>query len=96
MWMLDKNGDSLTQEVVVAGSGIVVVGELCGPCHDNGHALFSLQEFEVAPQPQPFGTILSNIPQQGREQLGGFGDFDEGIGNDVVSIRYFCVNTHFL
>ena len=37
---------------------------------------------EVTPQPQPFGTILSNIPQQGREQLGALGDFDDGIGHD--------------
>ena len=85
MWMLDKTGDSLTQEVVVAGSGIVVVGELCGPCPDDGHALFSLQQFEVAPQPQPFGTILANGPQRRREQFGGLVDFDDGIGHGGVA-----------
>lgn len=59
-----------------------MVGELCGPNLDDGHALFSLQKFEVTSQPQPFGTILSNIPQQGREQLGALGDFDDGMGHD--------------
>ena len=82
--MLDKTSDSLTHEVVVAGGGFVVVGELCGPCPDDGHALLSLQEFEVAPQPQPFGTILANGPQRGRKQLGSLGDFDDGIGQDVL------------
>ena len=52
------------------------------PSSDDGHALFSLQEFEVAPQPQPFGTILANGPQRWREQLGALGDFDDGIGHD--------------
>ena len=64
-----------------------MVGELCGPCPDDGHALFSFQKLEVAPQPQPFGTILANGLQQGREQLGSFGDFDDGIGHDVCCVR---------
>ena len=62
--------------------GFCAASSIGGPCPNDGHALFSLQEFEVAPHPQPFGTILSNIPQQGREQLGALGDFDDGIGHD--------------
>ncbi len=63
--------------------GFCAASSIGGPCPDEGHALFSLQEFEVAPHPQPFGTILANGPQQGREQLGSFVDFDDGIGHGV-------------
>lgn len=90
IWMLDKTGDSLTQEVVVAGGGFVVVGELCEPCSDDGHALFSFQKLEVASQPQSFGTILAKDPQQGREQLGSFVDFDDGIGHAIEGSPDYC------
>ncbi len=66
--------------------GFCAASSIGGPCPDDGHAFLSLQEFEVAPQPQPFGTILANGPQQGREQLGSLGDFDDGIGHDVCAV----------
>ena len=63
--------------------GFCAASSIGGPRPDDGHALSSFQKLEVAPKPQPFGTILANGQQRRWEALGGFGDFDDGIGHDV-------------
>lgn len=81
---LNQFGNPFTQKLVVAGGGFVVVGEsiLCSLMMATLFSVFRSSRLSLSHslsgQSSPMG------PHEGRGQLGGWGDFDDGVGHGVL------------